>query len=262
MQIREIMEILEKYAPLELASSYDNVGLMVGDKTREVTRVLLTLDVDLDVAMEASRLGAELIISHHPLIFNPVRNITADSPAGKCLLYLMENKIAVYSAHTNLDSALGGLNDLAAQFLHLEHTKVLETGCESEIGIGRIGSLPNPMSLKALAHTVKQIYRLPYIRLIGDEDKRIEKVAICTGSGGDLLQDAITKGADAFITGDIKYNVARDAAALNMGMIELGHYESEYIVVDLLEKLLTEYGNGKIALYKSRANQNVFQTIE
>ena len=220
------------------------------------------MDVDLGVAMEASEKGAELIVSHHPLIFNPVRNITADSPDGKCLLYLIENKISVYSAHTNLDSALGGLNDLAAQFLNLEDTKVLEAGCEGEFGIGRIGLLPRPMPLKTFAHAIKTIYRLPYIRFVGDEDKMIKKVALCTGSGGDLLKDAIEKGADAFITGDIKYNIARDAAAFDIGLVELGHYESEYIVVDLMEKLLTEYGNGKVTLYKSLSNRNVFQTIE
>lgn len=256
MKINEISNAIEQYAPKELASSYDNVGLMIGDGEREATSILLTLDVDLEVAMEAKAIGANLIISHHPLIFNPVKHITAQTPEGKCLLYLAENKIAVYSAHTNLDSALGGLNDLAAGFLRLMNTLPLET--DKGPGIGRIGNLPSSMSLAELAAEIKQIYHLSHIRYIGNGEKKINRVALCTGSGGDLAELAQTKGADVYITGDIKYGVARNAATSGLSMIELGHYESEYIVVDLLEKIILDYGNIKIPLYKSRANKNVF----
>ncbi len=259
MQIHEITKAIEQYAPCGWASSYDNVGLMLGDSSREVNEVLLTLDVDLEVAMEAKALGAELIISHHPLIFNPVKRITAESPEGKCLLFLAENKIAVYSAHTNLDSAPGGLNDLAAQFLGLRDTKPLET--EEGPGIGRIGDLQVAVPLEVLAAEVKRIYRLPAIRFIGKAQKTVKRVALCTGSGGDLAALASEKGADVYITGDIKYNVARDAAAAGLSVIELGHYESEYIVVDLLEKIITDYAGIRIPLHKSRANKNVFTTI-
>ncbi len=259
MKIFEITNIIERYAPKSLASSFDNVGLMLGDETRDVSIVLLSLDVDLSIAMEAKAIGAELIICHHPLIFHPLKNITADTPEGKCLLFLAENKIAVYSAHTNLDSALGGLNDLAAQFLRLENTIPLETN--EGPGIGRIGKLPQTATLKTIAEEVKHIYRLPFIRFIGEEDTPISTVALCTGSGGDLVSIAKEKGADLYITGDIKYNVARDAAAAKLAMLELGHYESEYIVVDLLEKIILNYGNIQIKLYKSRANKNVFKTL-
>ncbi|MBE7063594.1 MAG: Nif3-like dinuclear metal center hexameric protein [Ruminococcaceae bacterium] len=259
MKIYEITNAIEQYAPKAWASSYDNVGLMLGDRNRDVTAVLLTLDVDLGVAMEAKAMGAELIISHHPLIFNPVKNITADSPEGKCLLYLAENKIAVYSAHTNLDSAPGGLNDLAAGFLRLSKTAPLEE--DGDHGIGRIGELPARLTLEALAAEIKRIYRLSHIRFIGRGDREVRRVALCTGSGGDLYSLAQEKGADAYITGDIKYNVARDAAASGLAVIELGHYESEYIVVDLLEKIITDYAGIHIPLYKSRANKNVFTDI-
>ncbi len=259
MQIYEIINAIEQYAPLEWASSFDNVGLMIGDKFREVNEILLTLDVDLEVAMEAKALGAELIISHHPLIFNPIKRITADSPEGKCLLFLAENKIAVYSAHTNLDSAPGGLNDLAAQFLRLNNTSPLET--EEGPGIGRIGDLSGTVSLEILAAEIKRIYRLPYIRYIGKGQRTVRRVALCTGSGGDLSDIARKKGADVYITGDIKYNVARDAAAEGLAVIELGHYESEYIVVDLLEKIISEYAGIQIPMHKSRANKNVFTNL-
>ncbi len=259
MRVCQITEILEKYAPPELASSYDNVGLILGDKEKEVTTVLLTLDVDLEVAKEAKALGAELIISHHPMLFHPMKSITTDTPEGNCILYLAENKIAVFSAHTNLDSAPGGLNDLAAQFLNLENTMPLDT--EEGAGIGRIGALPTAMSLERLAAEIRSLYRLPFIRFVGDGKKVIRKVALCTGSGGDLITQAKAKGADAYITGDIKYSVAREAEASGLAMVELGHYESEYIAVDLLEKIITHYGNAPVVLHKSRANKNVFRTL-
>ena len=259
MRISEITDVIEKYAPKTLASSYDNVGLMVGDANAEISTVLLTLDVDLSVAIEAKAVGAELIISHHPLIFSPVKNITADTPEGKCLLYLMENHISVYSAHTNLDAAPGGLNDLAAQFLSLSNTTPLEEN--GDAGIGRIGTLPSPAKLADLANEIKRLYHVPSLRFVGDGGRIVSKVALCTGSGGDLLLLAKEKGADVYITGDVKYNVARDAAANGMGLIELGHYESEYIAVDLLEKIITHYGGLRVSVYKSRANKNVFSYI-
>ncbi len=259
MQIYEITNAIEKYAPRELAASFDNVGLMLGDDARQTDAVLLALDVDIDVAVEAKAMGASLIISHHPLIFNPLKQITAHSPEGRCLLYLAENQIAVYAAHTNLDSAPGGLNDLAAQLLQLESTKVLEG--ELEAGIGRVGTLPHPLSLARLAEEIKCLYRLPFIRVIGNPEKEIKKVALCTGSGGDLVANAVEKGADAYITGDIKYNVAREAAAAGLSVLELGHYESEYIAVDLLEKIITQYAGLSVPVYKSRANKNVFKTL-
>lgn len=259
MKIYEITNVIEKYAPKTLASSYDNVGLMLGDANRDVSTVLLTLDVDLAVAVEAKAVGAELIISHHPLIFDPVKNITADTPEGKCLLYLIENHISVYSAHTNLDATLGGLNDLAAQLISLSDTIPLEEN--GEAGIGRIGRLPMPMKLSELANEIKKIYHVPCIRFVGDGGRPVSKVALCTGSGGDLLSLAKEKGADVYITGDIKYNVARSAAANGIGLIELGHYESEYIAVDLLEKIITHFGGLRVNLFKSRANKNVFTYI-
>ncbi len=259
MRIYEITNAIEKYAPKELASSYDNVGLMLGDLDAEVSTVLLTLDVDLSVAVEAKAVGAELIISHHPLIFNPLKNITADTPEGQCLLFLIENHISVYSAHTNLDAALGGLNDLAAQFLSLSNTIPLEEN--GDAGIGRIGTLPVPMKLSVLANEIKRVYQVPSLRFVGDGDRIVSKVALCTGSGGDLVLLAKEKGADAYITGDIKYNVARDAAANGIGLIELGHYESEYIAVDLLEKIITHYGGLGVNIFKSRANKNIFSYI-
>ncbi len=259
MNVTDVMHVLEKYAPKTLQEDFDNVGLLVGEKNAEVKTVLLTLDVDMDVAVEAKAVGAEMIISHHPLIFNPIKAITDETPEGRCLLYLIQNHIAVYAAHTNLDSAAGGLNDLAAQFLNLSNTKPI-TGMEGA-GLGRIGNLPEEMTVGDLADKIKKIYRLPYIRFSGKADTPVVRVALCTGSGGSLLPDVLAAGADVYITGDVKYEVARSAAAWGLPIIELGHYESEYIVVDLLEKILTNFGNMPLCIYKSKTNKNVFMNI-
>ena len=132
MRIADVIRRIESYAPTSLAESYDNVGLLFGDNMREITSALLTLDVDIDVAHEAAEYGANLIVSHHPLIFNPIKTITADSAVGRCLLFLAENKISVYSAHTNLDSAEGGLCDLMAAMIGIENTSPVLPGTGGE----------------------------------------------------------------------------------------------------------------------------------
>ncbi len=213
----------------------------------------------MDVAVEAKAVGAELIISHHPIIFNPLKKITDETAEGRCLLYLIQNHIAVYAAHTNLDSAAGGLNDLAAQFLGLTNTVPI-VGAEGA-GLGRIGALQSPMTLGTLAEQIKNIYRVPFIRFSGDENKVISRVALCTGSGGSLVEDVLQKGADVYITGDIKHEVGRSALANGLPMIELGHHDSEFIVVDLLEKILTSYGNLPLSIYKSKTNKNIFLNL-
>ena len=146
MRIADVIRRIESYAPTSLAESYDNVGLLFGDNMREITSALLTLDVDIDVAHEAAEYGANLIVSHHPLIFNPIKTITADSAVGRCLLFLAENKISVYSAHTNLDSAEGGLCDLMAAMIGIENTSPVLPGTGGE-GLGRVGLLPDDMKL-------------------------------------------------------------------------------------------------------------------
>ncbi len=259
MKLYEIIRVIEKYAPPALAESYDNVGLLLGDKNREVSSVLFSLDVDMKVAKEAKEKGAELIISHHPLIFHPTKSITADTALGRTILFLAENKIAVYAAHTNLDIVSGGLNDLASELLGLSNTSPLD---ETEgIGVGRVGTLSVPILCEHLAKYIKNVYNLPFVRYVGDGGKPIKTIALCTGSGGDLLQKAIEKGADAYITGDIKYSVARMAEESGISLIELGHYDSEIIVMDLLEKIVSSYCGNTLSLYKSKENKNVFTTI-
>ncbi len=256
MRISDVLLRLEKYAPLSLAEDYDNVGLMLGDAECELTSALLTLDVDINVAHEAKELGANLIISHHPLIFTPLGRITADTAQGRCLLYLIKHDIAVYSAHTNLDSAAGGLNDLLAAILGLQDV-VPMTGEDTDTGIGRVGILPAPLTMDELAREIMKKFSLPCVRFTGQADDLVSRVALCTGGGASLLSDAISSFADVYITGDIKYHNAREAQERGINLLELSHYDSEITVTRLFERILGD----DIKTYISESNKNVFSTL-
>lgn len=256
MKISDVMTELESYAPLGLAEEFDNVGLIVGDSEREVTSVLVTLDVDLSVAEEAKAKGANLIVSHHPLIFNGIKKITADTPLGKCLNFLIENKIAVYAAHTNLDSTQGGLNDIMAGIIGIENTVSL-SGDMADIGIGRVGSIDPATTVAKLAQKLKSILNLPYIKFTGSGNDVVSVAAVCTGSGASLMDEVLQCGADVYITGDMKYHNVRDAYDAGVNIIEVGHYDSEIIAPQLFARIL----DGIVTTHISESNTNIFNII-
>jgi len=256
MKISEITDILDNYAPKFLAEEYDNVGLLVGDGERECKKILLCLDVDEIVAEEAKRLGVDLIVSHHPIMFSPIKKITADTSEGRCIIKLIENKIALYSAHTNLDSTSGGLNDLMCEILEIENSRPL-TNPDEEFGIGRVGMLKKETTLSELAEKVKIVFGIDSIRFSGKADRKIKTVALCSGGGGSLVYDAVASGADVYISGDLKYNNVRDLFFSGMGFIEVPHYKSEILAPKLFEKILS----GCAATYISECNIDVFQSI-
>jgi dinuclear metal center YbgI/SA1388 family protein len=259
MKVLDVKRAIEGFAPTYLAEEFDNVGLLVGDENREVTSVLITLDVDMGVAKEAVSKGANLIISHHPVIFDPVKRITADTPGGRLLMYLIENKISVYSAHTNLDSAAGGLNDVIANLLELSDTSPL--GNEGETGLGRAGELPREMTVSELCEKLKNIFSLPCIRFSGEAGRKVSRVALCSGGGGSLVEEAVLSNADVYISGDIKYAGVRDAESKGLSIIEVGHYESEILSTGLFERIIKDALGEKVTVRKTQANKNVFNMI-
>ena len=256
MKISDVCAELEEYAPLSLAEDFDNVGLLVGRGDEDVTSVLLTLDVDMAVAHEAKELGANMIVSHHPIIFEPVKRINTQAPLGELLLYLIENRIDVYAAHTNLDSAKGGINDVLAGLIGLKACVPL-LGESAETGLGRIGELEESVKTCELASKLKTILGLPYIRFTGNGQKTIKRVALCSGGGGSLLHDAIESGADIYITGDLKYHNVRDAVDCGIDIIEVGHYDSEIIAPRLFQKILSP----KFKTHLTTANKNIFNIV-
>ena len=256
MKIYEVMAELENYAPTGLAEDFDNVGLLVGDKNRDVTSVLLTLDVDMGVAREAKAKGANLIVSHHPMMLDGIKKITTDTPLGRCLNYLIENKIAVYAAHTNLDSTQGGLNDILAGLIGLQNSMPL-TGDMADSGLGRVGNFEAPTTIAELAQKLKSLLNLPYIRFTGSGNDEVICAAVCSGSGAGLIGEVIRAGAQVYITGDMKYHNVRDAADEGVNIIQVGHYDSEIIAPQLFRQILEPAVKTHIA----ETNKNIFNII-
>ncbi|NLM49800.1 MAG: Nif3-like dinuclear metal center hexameric protein [Clostridiaceae bacterium] len=251
MKLAEIISCIENISPVELAEGFDNVGLLIGDGNREVKKVLLCLDVDEVVAREAAEIGADLIISHHPVIFHPLKDITTKTPSGRMVITLIKNNIAVYSAHTNLDTAEGGLNDHFCEVLGLKPLRPLDEG-----GLGRI--CEGNVTLEELAKRCKEAFNLPYVKASGDKNKFLSTIAVCTGGGSSLVDAVKREMADCYISGDISYGKARELYFLGISHVEIGHYDSEIIVMDLLEKILRDEFEGEIELIKSKRNINIY----
>lgn len=231
----DIAKKIGEAAPEDLAEEFDNVGFLLGRKSRPVTKVLCCLDVDEITAKEAKSEGAEMIVSHHPVIFHAPKRITDETPLGRTLLSLLEDGIAVCSAHTNLDSAEGGLNDLFAQQLGLTVVEDLASGA-LEHGCGRVCSCDALLS--QLAARLKEAYKMPLVRYTGDPNRRIQRVALCTGGGRSFVENCLEKQCDVYISGDLSYHDIRTLAFSGCDYIEIGHFESEHAASSLLADLV------------------------
>ena len=240
--VREVYQKLDSWAPFETQMSFDNSGLLVGHENKEVTSVLVALDVTQAVVEEAAAKGCELIVAHHPVIFEPVRSITDRDPNGRILLTMAEQGIAAICAHTNLDAAQGGVNDRLSQMLCLTDTVLLEEcGVDREgrpYGIGRVGTAHNSqMTVGAYAAFVKEQLGAASVRFV-DAGKPVSKVAVGGGSCGSMLMDAVKLGCDTFVTSDVKYNVFLDAKELGINLMDAGHYATENVVTPALAEFL------------------------
>lgn len=232
--VRDLEAALYDLAPKELAADWDNVGLLAGEPDREVSRVLVALDITEAVAEEAERLGAELIAAHHPVIFHPVKSLTARDPAGRLLTRLIRSGLSAICMHTNLDAARGGVNDALAARLGLE-----DFAPASEGGVERIGTLPRPESLPEFLSRVDGALSPNGMRY-ADGGGAIQKVAVGGGSCGNFLYEAAAAGCDAFVTADLKYNHFLDAQALGLTVVDAGHFPTEDVVCPVLAQYLRE----------------------
>lgn len=261
MKCKEIAAVIEQLAPRSLAYDWDNVGLLFGDAEQEVTRLLLTLDMDIGVAQEAARVGAQMVVGHHPILFDPVSRVTAQTPDGRLLQTLARNSVSYYAAHTNLDVAKGGLNDLLAKKFRLKHVEMLEPVETAGEGIGRIGDLDAPITLLALAERVKKALGIANLRYAGDEDALVSRIAVNSGGGASLIDAALSHGADVFITGDYKYAQIRGCLDNGMKVIDVGHYDSEILVCELLQEYLTPRIGNSVEILLTEANKNVVKFL-
>ncbi|NGP43536.1 Nif3-like dinuclear metal center hexameric protein [Bacillaceae bacterium SIJ1] len=363
MNIQEAIDVFERWAKPSFAVEGDRIGLQIGDSSRKLTGILVTLDVTKDVVAEAVQCGANLIIAHHPFIFQPIKNVHTSTYRGGLLASLLANDLSVYVAHTNLDIVQGGVNDMMAEALGLINSQVLvstktealhklivytpETHSEAvhqamgqagagslghyrdcafstkgigmfrpdkeatpylgkegvlervdeirlevvveegdienvltaarqvhpyeemaydlirmdipgkEYGLGRIGTLPAPMTLKSFADLVKKSFDVPFVRIIGNEDQPVERVAVLGGDGNKYVSAAQKQGADVFVTGDLYFHIAQDAMYEGLMLIDPGHHAEKIMkqgVVDVLRKKLPH-----VKMYASQLSSEPFK---
>jgi dinuclear metal center YbgI/SA1388 family protein len=238
--IQDICEFLESVAPLRLAEDWDNVGLLVGDRRRTVQRVMTCLTATRDSVAEAVERRADLIVTHHPLPFQPLQRITTDSLAGEMLLRLAEHRIGVYSPHTAFDTAQAGINQCLAEGLGLVDIAPLVPGAESrcEPGAGRWGALSAPETLSAFTRRVKEFLSVPGLHMLGDPHRTVRRVAVACGSAGHFWEAARRAGCELLITGEMRFHKCLEAQASDLALLLPGHFASERFAVERLGQLL------------------------
>ncbi len=244
VKVQNILNILQGIAPLDLAQSWDNVGLLVGSPDGGVTSILLALDPTTALIAEAEQCNAELIITHHPAIFHPLKSLRSDRPSEKFLHAAVQTGIHVIGCHTNLDAAYGGVNDVLAQLLDLQETApLLPDGGEcsgKKTGLGRIGVLTEPVSSESFLERLCTVLSPPWLLEAGLRPEAVSKVAVCGGSCSDISATALEAGADVFITSEVKHDVARWAEEAGFWLIDGGHFATEYPAMEGLRQLLVE----------------------
>ena len=239
MRCEEIMQKLEELSPAHFAQDWDNVGLLAGRTEKEVHSVYIALDATDQAVEEAIRLGADMIITHHPLIFKGIRQIRGDHFIGRRIIRILQNDMCYFAMHTNFD--IMGMADAAADELKLRGRQVLQTTYEDDIsteGFGRMGTLPHIMTLRECAAFVRDSFGISRVRVFGDGDMEVEKAAICPESGGSMIDAAVARKADVYITGDIDHHEGIDAVAKGLAIIDAGHYGIEQIFVPYMKEYL------------------------
>ncbi len=259
VKLHALISFLEAFAPLSLAEEYDNPGLQVEGASDEIETVLISLDTDEKVVQEAESVGAELILSHHPLLFNPVRSLGEKDPVQRTVRRLIQKGIANYAMHTNADSAKGGLCDVMLAALGLEGKTTSFSGEES--GIGRVIKLANPCTIKDIAEKAKKAFGLARLSMVGEPEKKVTTLALCSGGGGSMVYDAQALGADLYISGDFKYQHARYAFETGMSLLEISHYDSEIGFCNLMQDVLQKEFGDRLSLHIAKENINPWKEI-
>lgn len=243
MLCREIMDIIEGTYPRHAALDWDNVGLLVGRTEKEVKKIYVALDATDEIIEDAVRMGADMLVTHHPMIFSPLKKITDEHFIGNRVVKLLQHDISYYAMHTNYDVL--GMAALSGEKLGLEYAEVLEvTSPELNEGIGRIGNLEHPMTLRECCELVKERFGLPSVKVFGNMEQIVEGAAISPGSGKSMIKISIQKCADVLITGDIDHHEGIDAAAQGMAIIDAGHYGLEHIFIDDMSAFLEKNTTG------------------
>ena len=262
--VKDFFGWIDQIAPFATQEGFDNAGFLVGRGGRPVERVLVALDVTEGVVSEAADWGAQLIVAHHPVIFQPARSVTDESAAGRVLLALIENRIAAICAHTNLDAAQAGVNDCLARALELTDIgQLCQAGVDGQgrpYGIGRTGVVHRPgLSAAEYAAFVKERLGSASVRFV-DGGKPVKKVAVGGGACGSLMEDALVQGCDTFVTADLKYNNFLDAQALGLNLMDAGHFPTENVVCTPLAARLAQ-AFPQTAVRVSRVHREIYSAV-
>ncbi len=259
---QEIENAIEKIAPLSFAYEWDNCGLLVGSHQKPVSRILTCLDCDMDIVQEAKEIGADMILSHHPFFFYEKKRYTDDDYYMRVLKELFRLDINYYAAHTNMDIAPGGLNDLLGQKIGLTSpVDVLESVCETA-GIGRIYELKTPITIQDLCTQIKKGLGISHIAYTGRENRMVRRIGLCSGGGQSLADAALEKECEVYITGDVRHDPARDYLRRNMSLILIRHYDSEQIIKELYHTIITNAFQNSVEVVASQIEKPIFQTFE
>ena len=239
MECKKVIEILEKQSPKSYACDWDNVGLLVGREDKEIQKIYIALDATDEAIEEAIANGADMLLTHHPMIFKGMKRVTQEDFIGRRIIRLIQNDISYYAMHTNFD--VMGMADLAADYLGISDTRVLEITSVSETGeegIGRYGSLKKEMTVRECCEEVKQAFSLENVKVFGNLERKVKTAAISPGSGRSVISNALQAGVDVLITGYIDHHEGIDAVAQKLTVIDAGHYGVEHIFIPYMEQYL------------------------
>lgn len=243
--VADVIQAMETICPSCLAEAWDNVGLQVGHRQWPVNNIWIALDPQPSIIDAAARKHVDLIITHHPLIFHPIHSVDFSSPIGAAIQTAALYRIAVFAAHTNLDKAAGGVNDVLCSRIGLTRCRALSVAAQEctlpdqeAQGLGRIGDLSHPMSLAAFAALIKKKMNLPMVRYSGNPELPVRRAAVCSGSGSGLLNDFLVSNAEVYVSGDLRYHDARNIEVTGKALIDIGHFGSEHLIVDVLVERL------------------------
>jgi dinuclear metal center YbgI/SA1388 family protein len=269
VKVRDILAWLDAYAPFRYAASWDNCGLQVGNPEADVNRVLVSLDADSETLREAREEGCECVVTHHPLLLQPIKSIDVNVSPGLLIASALGHGINVIAAHTCLDVCREGTNEQLAHVLGLESWEPLEIDPiwiaeERYAGMGCVGWINTPVSLQEFVGHVKQALDGIPLRLVGDPRRRVHRVALCSGSGGSLLGKAMASHCDVYVTGDLKYHEAKSALEAHLALIDIGHFASENLILQTLVTHLRHRAAGvgaQLEVFAGQEERDPFATL-
>lgn len=255
MRCTDVIRKLEELSPLAYAESWDNPGLLAGRTDKEIKRIYIAVDATTEAIAEAESVGADMLLTHHPLIFKGIKKVNSEDFIGRRILTLLQADMCYYAMHTNFD--VMGMADAAADELKLQNREVLDITFEDDIakeGFGRLGDLPYPMTVDECAAYVKERFHLQAVKVFGQGSRQLVRAAISPGSGKSMIAPAIGKGADVLITGDIDHHEGIDAVEQGMAVIDAGHYGLEKIFVPYLQEYLKRETEGIEIITQGKAD--------